>query len=339
VQQRDTLLANAPFVSVVVATHNRISTLATTLDSLMAMEYPNFEIVVVDNAPSNNDTADFLAQKYASDSRVRYVREDNPGLAIAHNRGIQEVKGSIVAFTDDDVMVDRYWLAEIVRGFQSADNVGCVTGLILPGELESQAQLWVEQYGGFRKGFDTQIFDLQEYRLKSALYPYAVGPLGSGANMAFRRDVLIKMKGFDPALGAGSLGVGGDDLAAFYDVITRGYRLVYQPAAMVRHWDPREYASLRRRAYGYGVGLTAYLTKCMVEKPWLVFDIAMRLPFGLVHLLSAKSPKNNNKKADYPRELTTLERKGILYGPIAYMRSYWRTRNLRFQNASPQMTP
>jgi len=323
---RAALQAGAPRVSVVVATHNRTESLVTTLNSLLDQDYPNFEIIVVDNAPSSDATADTVRQIASQHPHVRYAREDRPGLAVAHNRGLQDVTGEFVAFTDDDVIADRHWLAEIVRGFHVTDNVACVTGLIFPGELETPAQLLSEQYGGFAKGFAIQIFDRDEHRLDNPLYPYAVGPVGSGANMAFRTSALLDMNGFDPSLGAGSLGVGGDDLAAFHQVITRGYRLVFQPAAIVRHWDPREYASLQKRAYGYGVGLTAYLTKCLVDKPWLIFDIAIRVPYGLVYLLAPQSHKNRKKQQDYPRELNLMERKGMLYGPVAYLRSRWHAR-------------
>jgi GT2 family glycosyltransferase len=328
VEPREALRADAPLISVVVATRNRTQSLAATLRSLLAQDYPSFEIVVVDNAPDTDETAEYIERLAAEAPQVRYVREDMPGLAVAHNRGMHEVRGTYVAFTDDDVIVDRHWLAEIARGFRAMENVACVTGLIFPGELETPAQLLAEQYGGFAKGFATQIFDLGEYRLKSPLYPYAIGAVGSGANMAFRTSALREMGGFDPALGAGSRGVGGDDLAAFYQVITRGWRLVYQPAAIVHHWDPREFAALRRRAYGYGVGLTAYLTKCLVDRPWLALDIAIRVPYGLLYLLRPGSQKNKKKRADYPKELNWIERKGMLAGPLAYLRSRWHVHKL-----------
>ncbi len=232
-----------------------------------------------------------------------------------------------MAFTDDDVIADRHWVTELVRGFRMAEDVGCVTGLIFPGELETPAQLLAEQYGGFAKGFAPRVFDTGANRPSGALFPYAVGATGSGANMAFRTAVLREMGGFDPALGAGSLGIGGDDLAAFFAVLTRGYRLVYQPGAIVRHWDPRDYAALRRRAYGYGVGLTAYLTKCAVDQPWRVLDMLRRVPHGLSYLLAPNSHKNEKKQANYPRELNVMEWKGMLYGPVAYLRSRWHVRH------------
>jgi hypothetical protein len=95
--------------------------------------------------------------------------------------------------------------------------------------------------------------------------------------MAFRTSYLQERGGFDEALGAGTVAMGGDDLAAFYDVISGGNRLVYEPAAIVLHQHPRHYAALKRQAYGYGAGLGAHLTRayCGALK-WLWYSFATR---------------------------------------------------------------
>lgn len=323
-QQRHALLAHAPFVSVVIATRDRAERLTSCLESLLALDYPNYEIIVVDNAPTTNETADLMRKTYGNVSQIRYVLEERPGLAVAHNRGLMEVDAPIVAFTDDDVVVDKHWLTAIVQGFEAGEEVGCVTGMILPIELQTPAQLWIEQFGGFSKGFKQQIFALQgRHRPPNRLYPYTAGKFGSGANMAFKSTALQAIGGFDPALGAGSLALAGDDLAAFFQVIMAGYQLVYQPAAIVHHAHRRDYAGLRRQAYGYGVGLTAYLMKTWVDKPTRVLDLALRAPSGVLYALSPYSEKNSKKEADYPSELARLEYQGMLYGPLAYLRSRW----------------
>lgn len=322
-----------PFVSVIIATHDRTQSLKVCLDSVAELDYPNFEVVVVDNAPSTPETALLIQQDRSG--RLRYVREDVPGLAVAHNRGLQEARGDILAFTDDDVRVDRYWLKELVAGFFAADKVGCVTGMIIPAELETPAQGWLEQYGGFNKGFELRVFDLEHNRPEGALYPYTAGVFGSGANMAFSREALLAIGGFDPALGAGSKGVGGDDLAAFFDVVTRGYTLVYQPAALLHHHHRRDYPGLQRQAYGYGVGLTAYLTKIIIDRPARLFEITPLIPRALMHAFSPTSSKNAKKRADYPSELGRLELKGMLYGPLAYLRSRLHVRRLKGRVRTP----
>jgi GT2 family glycosyltransferase len=336
VTQRRRALANAPFATIVVPTRDRAESLATCLNSLMELEYLDYEIIVVDNRPSSPATRDLLAEEFREGMRaeVRYVREDGP-LAIARNRGADAARGVIVAFTDDDVIVDRWWLLELVRAFED-DRVACVTGMILAAELETAPQIWLEQYGGFSKGFRRRLFDLHENRPDTPLFPYAAGRLGSGANMAFRRSVLRQLGGFDPATGPGTYARGGEDLAAFFDVIAAGYSLAYEPAALVYHRHRNDYESLRNQAFSYGVGLGAYLTKTLVDRPRRVFDFVRLLPQGLAYLLSPTSAKNANKRADYPRELTWVERKGMAYGPLAYFRS--RRQATRYRLAGPART-
>jgi GT2 family glycosyltransferase len=317
--------SNAPPVSVIVATHDRTSSLAMCLRSLLSLNYPAYEIVVVDNAPTSKTTADFILREYSDSSRVRYLVEDHPGLGAAHNCGLREVNNPIVAFTDDDVVVDRHWLTELVKGFSVADDVACVTGMIFPIELETESQVWTEQYWGLCKGFTRRVFDLHQNRPKVPFYPYSAGVFGSGANMAFRTSVLRQFGGFDAALGVGTIARGGDDLAAFFQVVSSGYKLVYQPAAIVYHQHRRDYDGLRRQAFGYGVGLTAYLTKCLIDRPTLLFDFVSKVPHGFFYAFNFKS----HKLAGYPRELKNLERKGMIYGPFAYLGSRWRIRKLK----------
>lgn len=336
VAQRNDFLERAPFASIVIATRNRPDHLCRCLESVLAMDYPDYEVVVVDNAPSDDATERFFAAHFAHHGKVRYVREERPGLASAHNRGLCELhaRSHYVAFTDDDVVVDRSWLCELMRGFEAAAHVGCVTGLIYPAELETWPQLLIEEFGGFNKGFQRQIFDLGEYRPSDPLFPFTPGRFGSGANMAFRVEVLAKIGGFDPAIGTGTPALGGDDLAAFFRVISEGYALVYEPAAIVRHTHYRDYPSLQRQIFGYGVGLTAFATKALLDQPRLAIDLAAKLPRGLHFALSPHSGKNAKKGADYPEALTRLERKGMVHGPLAYLRSRLAAR--RFDRRMPR---
>ena len=319
-QARDAALAEAPLATVVIATRDRPGSLEVCLDSVLRLDYPRYEVIVVDNAPTTSETRDLVENRYGGHLDVRYVRHDRRGLARARNRGLAEARGELVAFTDDDVIVDRWWLLGLATGFD-ADRIGCVTGMILPAEIETPSQAWLEQYGGFTKGFRKRMFDISENRPETILFPYAAGMFGSGANMAFRTEILRRIGGFDAAIGAGTRARGGEDLAAFFDVVADGYTLVYAPGALVYHRHRRDYESLREQAYAYGVGLGAYLTKVVVDKPTRLFDITRRLPHGVTYLLSSASEKNASKGVDYPSELSRMERRGMLYGPIAYLRS------------------
>ena len=95
---------------------------------------------------------------------------------------------------------------------------------------------------------------------------------------------------------------------------------MYSPAAFVKHWNPRDYRSLRRQAYGYGVGLSAYLTKTVLDEPARLAGLSLRAPRGLAYALTRGSSVDP-RSTDYPAELKWLQRKGMLYGPFAYLRS------------------
>lgn len=307
-------------VSVVVATRNRPRQLADCLRSLRDQTHAPALVVVVDDAPGG-DLTPAVVSCFARSGRVRYVEGPRVGLAAAHNRGVEEVATPLVAFTDDDVVADERWLEGIAAAFASTSDVGCVTGMIVPYELETRAQVLLEGYAGFSKGAERRVFDMGANRPADPLFPFAAGTLGSGANMAFSRDVLEELGGFDPALGAGTRAMGGDDLSAFFEVIQRGHRLVYEPAAVVWHRHPRDVPSLKRQVYGYGVGLTAYLTKCVLDRPRLVPSAFARLPAAAAHVFSPGSTKNARLPPDYPARLVRLERVGMLTGPFAYLAS------------------
>lgn len=321
IEERERFFANAPFVSIVVCTHDRPERMPTCLQSLLSLHYPHFEVVVVDNAPSTNATADFIQQYYSDIPQVHYVREDRAGLSRARNRGIIAAKGIIIAFTDDDVIVDPYWLIELVRAFSVTEDVTCVSGLILPYELETSAQLWFEEFGGFSKGFAQRIFVWQRGRSETPLHPYTAGRFGTGASMAFTSTFLYSIGGFDPAIGVSTPAQNGDDLAIFFQVLASKHKIVYQPSALLYHIHRRDYPGLQKQIYTYGAGLTAYLMKSMLDHPHLLLNLLVKLPYGVYFTLSSRSSKNRKKSAHYPLALTLSELKGMLYGPLGYLRS------------------
>jgi O-antigen biosynthesis protein len=324
---RGALLARAPSVSVVVATHDRPELLARCLQSLLTQTYAPLEVVVVDNARSSDATERLLKSDAYASRGVRYVREDIAGLGRAHNTGLIHSRGEVVAITDDDVIADRHWIAALLEAFVE-HSAGCVTGLIVPVELRTREQSWVEQYGGFARGFRQRSISLASPPEGDPLFPFTAGRFGSGANMAFTRELLDRLNGFDAALGAGTKSRGGDDLAAFARTVLAGETLVYQPDAVVRHLHRDDYAALESMAHGYGVGLGAYLTSLFTNDPKLLGELIRRLPAGLRYLTSRDSDKNRNIRADYPRGLVLTERIGLVRGPFSYIASRWDARKM-----------
>jgi O-antigen biosynthesis protein len=319
-RHRAEILAAGPWVSVIIATRDRPRILARCLDSVLAVDYPRVEVVVVDNDPETSATADLIASEYQARG-VRYVREPQRGLAAAHNCGVEAASGELLAFTDDDVVVDRDWVTALAAAFTLTDGVGAVTGLIVPGELRTASQVGLERHGRFTKGFEPKVFDLEAHRPADRRFPLGVGQCGSGANMAFNPQCLRRIGGFNPALGTGTAAKGGDDLAAFFAVITAGYRIVYQPAAVVRHWHRDGEPALVQQAYGYGVGWGAYLTDAVVTAPGVALKAALRATW------QGSGPDRHSR---WPRpDLRRLWRRGAMMGPVAYATSRWNTRAVR----------
>ncbi|MGW1779015.1 glycosyltransferase [Streptomyces sp. NPDC002143] len=351
-----------PFTTVVVATRERTEKLVHALDSLLAQDHPDFEILVVDNAPVTDSTRDLVAHKYAE--RVRYVTEPVPGLAVAHNKGVEAAHGEVIAFTDDDVVADPRWLTELTAPFVADPGLGCTTGLILPARLRTPAQVLLESHGGFAKGFTARTYDPHDPPADEPLFPFTAGRFGSGASMAFRAEVLRAVGGFDPATGAGTRARGGDDLYGFVRVLAAGHRLHYTPQALVWHHHRETWRDLETQAYGYGAGLTAYLTAILVNRPGLLPAFLARLPRGLAYARTltasreAEGSAGNTESSSgntgssagnagssagnagssagnaggipgghddrthaWPGRLSRLQRRGMLYGPVGYLRA------------------
>ncbi len=306
-------------ISVVVATCNRPADLRACLQSLLTQSLPAEHIVVVDDAPGGLATPEVVASFGAPE--LEYVAGVRAGLAAAHNSGLAEIRTPFVAFTDDDVVADQAWLERLADAFALSPRVGCVTGRIVPLELDTPAQTLLEQYAGFDKGQRRRVFDLGRHRPADPLFPFTAGTLGSGANMAFRLDSLRAAGGFDPALGTGTRARGGDDLSAFFEVIQRGEQLVYEPSAIVQHRHAREMDALDRQVFGYGVGLTAYLTRSLVKRPELISTAVRRLPAAARYVLDTDSAKNARLPVSYPARLKRRERLGMAFGPLAYLLS------------------
>jgi GT2 family glycosyltransferase len=300
---------------------------------VLAVDYPRFEVIVVDNDPTSTATAEMVERCFGV--RVRYFREMRRGLGAAHNRGVAEAAGEIVAFVDDDVVVDRQWLSALVEGFAATAGVGCVTGLILPAQLDTPAQVLLERHGGFGKGFSAQIFDRGSHRPADPLFPFRTGRFGSGANMAFDATLLKRLGGFDPATGAGTFARGGDDLSAFFRVVVAGNRLVYQPGALVWHRHHRDLVSLGNQAYGYGVGFGAFLASAVAHEPAMIPALLRRIPGGVAFAARRSAASNADRYQGWPEEFVGLERRGMMFGPFAYLVSRWRARGALRPSPAP----
>ena len=257
-----------PLLSVAICTRDGGERVARLLDSLgetlptVAEPNGSLDIIVVDNAPSDDRTRTLVDER----GGARYVLEPRPGLNFARNRAIAEARGALLAFLDDDVVVDQHWRRGLAEAVGENPDAVAFTGLVLPLELTTRAQVLFEQRGGFRRGFEKIRYGA---RLPgNPLYPAGAGIFGAGANMAFRTDVLRELGGFDEALDTGGPVPGGGDLDIFYRIIRAGRPIAYEPRFLAFHEHRRELAELRRQyRRSWGLGFMVFVTKCLRADP------------------------------------------------------------------------
>lgn len=245
-RQKPTLSA-----SVVICTRDRPIELQTCLSSLPNQSYPPREIIVVDNASSDGRTRDV-----ALAAGVIYIREDRPGLDVARNTGARRATSEIVAYTDDDVILNPGWLERLVAGFE-APNVAAVTGLVLPAQIATDAQRHFETYWSFVKGYDQKDFGSEIF----GLYRHRAFPawdIGAGASMAFRREIFERVGLFDERLDVGQAGCSGDS-EYWYRLIANGWACRYVPAAVAFHFHRKTMEGLASQIYHYMRGHSAAL--------------------------------------------------------------------------------
>ncbi|MBW4641089.1 MAG: glycosyltransferase [Gloeocapsa sp. UFS-A4-WI-NPMV-4B04] len=306
-----------PLVTVAVCTRDRTTDLALCLQGLNCLDYPALDILVVDNAPSSDATKRLVQTAYPN---VRYVCEPRPGLDWARNRAIIEARGEIVAYTDDDVVVDPGWVKALSTVFAENPEVMAVTGLVVPYELETEAQFLFEMYGGFGRGFERKWYQVEQDSKMPWRY-LGTGQFGTGANMAYRRSLFEQIGYFDPALDVGTVTNGGGDLEMFFRVLKEGHTLVYEPSAIVRHRHRRDYEKLRSQIANNSIGLFSYCIRGALAYPdnrlsflrlclwWLWYWNIRRLVISLIH------------PTRFPRDLILAELKGCFIGLGRYQKA------------------
>jgi O-antigen biosynthesis protein len=219
-------LSEYPKVSVVICAYNAESTMAACLDSLRALRYPATEVVVVDDGSTDQTGA--IADRYEG---FHVIHQENKGLSAARNVGMAASTGDIIAYTDSDCVVDPDWLHYLVATFLSS-GLPAVGGPNLPPPEDSFVASCVAASPG---GPLEVLLDDEE----AEHIP--------GCNMAFRREALEEIGGFDPVYRAA-----GDDVDVCWRLQNLGYRIGWSPAAMVWHFRRNTVKAYIGQQRGYG---------------------------------------------------------------------------------------
>jgi GT2 family glycosyltransferase len=219
------LLPSTPRVSVVVCTHNGAATLDQCLRSLLALDYPDYEVIVVDDGSTDESPA--ILARFPS---VRVITQSNQGLSSARNAGLRLAAGEIIAYTDSDCFADPNWLAHLVYQFQSGDAAAVGGPNLTPEDGRLAACV------AAAPGQPTHVLENDQ-----------VAEHIPGCNMAFRRRALEAINGFDTQYWKA-----GDDVDVCWRLQQAGHWIAFAPGAFVWHHrrqNPRAY--LRQQA-GYG---------------------------------------------------------------------------------------
>jgi glycosyltransferase involved in cell wall biosynthesis len=320
-----------PVVTVVICTRDRPAGLRATLASLRRQTDTGFCVLVVDNGSVSTDSATVVAESGLP--RCEYVIEPQPGLARARNRALRAVSTQMVAWIDDDEVADPGWIHWLKEGFAHSANPAAVCGVMLPAELESEAQVRFEQYGGFNKGRGTasEVLRMGTASVTSPLYPLPA--FGPGGNMAFRTESLRAVAGFDPCLGAGTRTHGGEETRALSLLLSAGHAVLHWPAAITWHTHRREMAALRKQFYGYSAGLSAFYASMIRSRPAAALDMLGLAPHVLRDLRrGGQNLRSGQLPKDFPLYLLKAARRGLLAGGFMY--AYEAIRDRR-ESASP----
>ena len=222
--------ARWPKVSVVVCAYNAADTIDECLASLTALTYPNVELIIVNDG--SKDATGLIARRYHA---ARVIDIPNGGLSAARNVGLAHATGEIVAYTDADVRVDPDWLTYLVQPILSGSFVGSGGPNIVPPDDD-----WVAQCVARAPGGPTHV-----------LLDDRVAEHVPGCNMAFRREALQSVGGFNPAYLRA-----GDDVDICWRLQARGLRVGFAPSALVWHHHRATVSAYWRQQVGYGEGET-----------------------------------------------------------------------------------
>lgn len=306
-----------PSLTVAICTRDRPAGVDRLLASLAPAMAEGADVLVVDNAPRTGATHDLVARA----AGVRYLHEPAPGLDRARNRALEGATGDVVAFADDDVVVDTGWCAAVRDRFARDPELTLLTGLVEPLALASEAERWFEAYGGFGRGYGPRWVHAPDADTRAIAFPLAnTGRFGTGANLALRRGAAFRLGGFDPALDVGTATRGGGDLEMMFRVLKGGGVLGYTNSALVRHAHRRTWDELASQIESWGSGMAAHLARTVRAQPDERLAVAA-LRRWLEVTWFAKRWATSYVRAPFPRALIRRELIGSRRGAALYEES------------------
>jgi len=250
---------NSDFVSVVIPAYNCSSTIAQCIQSILDQTVPNVELIVVDDG-----STDQTLQIIKSYSNVICITQKNSGPAIARNVGFKQAKGQIVFFTDSDCIAQSDWVKRALPHFQDS-QVGAVCGSYGIANPKSRLARCVHQEVQYR------------HAKLMPTYPKSFGSY----NVAVRKDVFGQLGGFNESYRRAS----GEDNDLSYRLLALGYRIYFEPRALVDHFHPtsaRKYLSEQFRHGFWRVYMYRAHPQMMVGDDYTYWKDIVEVPIVLL---------------------------------------------------------
>jgi cellulose synthase/poly-beta-1,6-N-acetylglucosamine synthase-like glycosyltransferase len=228
-----------PKISVVVCTFNGSKTIRETLQSLTKLDYPNYEVIIINDG--SNDKTEKIVKEFANEYGFKLVTTENHGLSHARNVGLESSSGEVIAYLDDDACAEPNWLNYLALSFFNTHHVGIGGPNIAPQGDGTTAECIAHAPGN---PSHVMISDQEAEHIP-------------GCNMAFRRDALLAVGGFDP-----QFKIAGDDVDICWRLKEKGWTLGYSPSAVVWHHRRGSLRSFWKQQLNYGKA------EALLEKKW-----------------------------------------------------------------------
>jgi cellulose synthase/poly-beta-1,6-N-acetylglucosamine synthase-like glycosyltransferase len=250
-----------PPASIVVAAYNAEETIASCIESLLNTEYPEKEIIIVNDG--STDKTEEIIRKYP----VELISQPKLGASAARNAGLKKARHEIVAYTDSDCRVSRYWLKNLVRPFAD-DEVGAVTGKIIFETDESCTSI-------------IRSLDIEERNRRRKKYTR----LANGPNSAFRKQLLLRIGGFNPKW------YHAEDTEVSYKIWREGYKIVYEPKAEVKHIPESDWRTFLKKRFRDAKAFTRMLYfhtfQASIKDDFVTLPMKIQPPlFAVIGILS-----------------------------------------------------
>lgn len=243
------------------------------------------------------------------------------GVSEARNSGVEAAESEWVAILDDDIALSPNFGASIAgsiaRTAWLSAPTAVISGLVL-STPQTDVQLWFESAGGFRKGFDYQVFSPQSDALTAL---QSTTRMGTGAVMIVNRNWYLNTGGMCPTLGPGSPArFGGEDLELLFTAVTTGHNVIYDPQIWVRHPAQPTWEDLYEQTYRYGAGLSLLVTHLLATGALSGRDLARAIPRAAT-TVAKRDGYVSSVDIKFPTGMKLRELAGLLRGSVAYWRN------------------